>query len=187
MKELVIIAGPNGSGKSTLASQIDFAGDYINADKCEKNFLLHITNNETRERQAVLMVAKEISEHIKLDLPFAFETVFATNTIPSFLKTAKDKGYVICLHYVSTDNVDINIERVAKRVSEGGHNVPPKKIIDRYHKTLGLLPELLNFADKAIIYDNSSESIRAFLVKEHNEVKVIDTPPEWAKAGLLLF
>lgn len=99
MKELVIIAGPNGSGKSTLASQIDFAGKYISADKCEKNFLAHITDVVTREQQAVLVVAKEIKEHIRLNLPFAFETVFAISGIPTFLKTAKEKGYSICLHY----------------------------------------------------------------------------------------
>ena len=187
MKELTIIAGPNGSGKSTLASQIELAGNYINADKCEKNFLQHISDPEAREQQAVIMVAKEIREHINVDLPFAFETVFATESIPSFLTKAKEKGYTISLHYIATEDVEINIERVAKRVSEGGHNVPKEKIIKRYQKTLSLLPILLDFCDKAILYDNSQETLRPFLVKEHNEIKIIDTPPKWAKKALLLF
>jgi len=98
-KELVIIAGPNGSGKSTLASQIDFEGEFISADKCEKQVLGDIADREKREQQAVLLVAKEIQASIKLNKSFAFETVFATDDIPSFIKTAKGNGYKTVLHY----------------------------------------------------------------------------------------
>jgi len=187
MKELVIIAGPNGSGKSTLASQIEFNGEYISADKFEKNFLSHIIDKEERENRAIVIVAKEIQEQINHGKSFAFETVFATNRIPSFLETAKEKGYKIILHYIATESVEINIERVAKRVSEGGHNVPVKRIIERREKTLSMLPQLLQFTDEAILYDNSEEKLFAFLVKEDNQIKIIDSAPMWAKQILSLF
>ena len=187
MKHLVIIAGPNGSGKSTLATQIDLAGDFINADKCEKNFLQHIKDKQAREQQATLMVAREISEHIKQGLSFSFETVFATTSIPSFIVNAKEKGYMISLHYIATESSEINIERVAKRVSEGGHDIPIKKIKERYEKTLSILPELIGFCDKVFLYDNSEKTLRPFLVKEKGEIKNIDVIPEWAKKVLNLF
>ena len=113
--------------------------------------------------------------------------MFSTNQVPKFIKTAKESGYKIVLHYIATEDTDINIARVAKRVTEGGHDVPKDKIIERYSKSLAILPELLGFVDNAIVYDNSLESLRAFLVKENGEIKIIDTPPQWAKRTLSLF
>ena len=179
MKELVIIAGPNGSGKSTLASQIDFNGKYICADTCQK-----IINCNAEE--AALLVAKEIQASIKLGQSFAFETVFAKPEIPSFIKSAKQDGYKIILHYVATENVAINIDRVAKRVAQGGHDVPKQKIIDRYAQTLAILPSLLEFVDEAILYDNSQDKFRPFLVKENGEIKVTNDLPKWAEHVKLL-
>ena len=136
--ELIIIAGPNGSGKSTLASQLKLGCDFINADKFEKNLLSHITDKEERESKATLYVTKAIKTALDENRNFAFETVFATKTIPSFLTKAKEKGYTVTLHYVATEDCEINIKRVAKRVSEGGHDVPQQKIKDRYVETLGV-------------------------------------------------
>jgi len=174
MKELVIIAGANGSGKSTLASQLKFAGEFINADKVAKKY-------SCDEEQAVLLVARAIQTSIKAGNSFAFETVFSTTEIPTFLKTAKQNGYKIILHYIATETPDINIARVAKRVNQGGHDVPKQKIIERYGKSLAILPALLDLADEATLYDNSSEKYRPFLVKENNQIETIDTLPQWAQ------
>ena len=187
MKELVIIAGPNGSGKSTLASQIGLKYKFISADDCEREFLSHITDKDERERRATLAVAKEIQVSVSAGKSFAFETVFSTTQVPEFIKQAKLNGYGIILHYIATDSTDINIARVAKRVSEGGHDVPEQRIVERYSKSLQILPELLDFADKAILYDNSEETLRAFLVKEENEIKITGALPQWARQALLLY
>jgi len=177
--EVIIIAGPNGSGKSTLASQLRIE-HFISADKCEKTLLSHIEDKEKRELQATVLVAKAINTAITEKKSFAFETVFATKAIPSFLKNAREQGYTVTLHYVATEDCDINIQRVAQRVSEGGHNVPKQKIIDRYSETLKILPELIKFVDTAILYDNSNETLQSFLIKEDNQIKVIGAVPKWA-------
>ena len=178
--ELIIIAGPNGSGKSTLASQLDLGCDFISADKYEKTLLSHITNKEERETKATLFVTKAIQTALSSNISFAFETVFATKTIPSFLKRAKEKGYTITLHYIATDDCEINIQRVTKRVSEGGHDVPEQKIKNRYIETLRVLPQLIQFSDTVILYDNSNETIQSFLIKEDDEIKIIGDVPKWA-------
>jgi len=49
-KKLVIIAGANGSGKSTLVSQIEYDGEFINADKCEKLSMQFINLNWLHSR-----------------------------------------------------------------------------------------------------------------------------------------
>ena len=181
MKEVVIIAGPNGSGKSTLAFQLGLSVNFINADMCEKKLFSHIEDKETRERYVAVAVAQEIKRYLGCGESFAFETVFSSDKIPQFLRKAKSIGYTITTHFVATENSAINVARVAKRVSEGGHDVPKQRIIDRYAKSLAVLPELLDFSDKAILYDNSHETMRAFLAKENGQIKVIGNVPHWAE------
>ena len=178
-KEIIIIAGPNGSGKSTLASKLNFSCDFINADYCEKKFFNRVKDKNEREKLAIFQVGKAISESIKQNISFAFETVFSTVQIPSFLSKAKKQGYQITLHFIATENPDINISRVAKRVSEGGHDVPKEKIVERYGKSIAILPALLEFVDTATLYDNSHKNLIPFLVKENGEIKLIDVLPKW--------
>ena len=187
MKEIIIIAGPNGSGKSTLASQLDIQGYFISADDCEKRYFADISDRDEREKRAIVMVAKEIQSSISQGKSFAFETVFSSDEIPAFLEKAKVNGYSITLHFIATESPKINIERVAKRVKQGGHDVPKDKIISRYEKSLLILPKLIEFSTKAFIYDNSKEKLRPFLVKENNQIKTIGTIPEWAKELILYF
>lgn len=181
MKEIVVVAGPNGSGKSTLAGQLGLKC-FINADIYEKKFFSHIENSEDREKRVAVAVANEIKEYLKRGESFAFETVFSAERIPQFLLQAKSQGYIISLHFVATEKPEINVSRVAKRVAEGGHDVPKQKILDRYVKSLAVLPELLRFSDKAILYDNSQQSLRPFLGKEENQIKVFSEVPEWAQS-----
>ena len=178
--EIIIIAGPNGSGKSTLASQLGLKCDFISADKCEKDLLAHILDKDERELKATIYVAKAIMAAISTNQSCAFETVFSTEQMPEFLKNAKRQGYKISLHFVATETPEINIRRVAQRVKQGGHDVPREKIISRYEKTMKILPLLIEFVDEAIIYDNSKDKIRAFMVKENNQIKIISDIPNWA-------
>ena len=41
---------------------------------------------------------------------------------------AKENGYLIEMHYIGLDSVEIAKERVAKRVSQGGHVVKFKEV-----------------------------------------------------------
>jgi predicted ABC-type ATPase len=63
----------------------------------------------------------------------------------------------VYLYFVSTENPDINTDRVAIRVREGGHPVPAIKVHERYYKSLQLLPEAIATSDRAYIFDNSED------------------------------
>ena len=58
------------------------------------------------------------------------------------LKRAKENGYFIRCIYVLTCDPSINILRIKSRVADGGHDVPPEKVISRYGKALKLVPHL---------------------------------------------
>lgn len=92
---------------------------------------------------------------LELGENFTFETVMSSPDKVEFLELAQRKGYRTYLYYVSTDSVDINIQRVANRVAEGGHDVPEDKIRKRYKGSLDLLPAAVEATDRAYIFDNS--------------------------------
>lgn len=87
---------------------------------------------------------------------FTFETVMSHRSKVDFLKLAQEKGFRTYLYYVATEDPDINISRVESRVAEGGHNVNREKIVDRYYRSLDLLVDAVQYANRAYIFDNSS-------------------------------
>jgi len=154
-------AGPNGSGKSTIVKlkyEHHLYMPFINADNiAASEQLSHIDDNYERNIKAANM-AKDMRENrLKRKKDFMFETVMSdvtsSNNKLDFLKRAKSEGAEINILYVLTRDKEINVQRVAKRVSEGGHNVPLEKIRTRYDKCLKVLPEVLETSDNAIVYD----------------------------------
>lgn len=59
--------------------------------------------------------------------------------------------------FITTSDPEINVARVAQRVSKGGHDVPREKIISRYYKSMRFLPQIIEVADIVKVYDNSGE------------------------------
>jgi predicted ABC-type ATPase len=94
---------------------------------------------------------------LQLGRTFTFETVMSHESKVEFMRQAQRLGYRTYLYFVSTDSPDINVNRVAIRVSEGGHDVDVDKIIERYGKTHALLPQAIAASNRAYIFDNSGE------------------------------
>jgi predicted ABC-type ATPase len=88
---------------------------------------------------------------------FTFETVMSSRDKVELLREAQARGFRTYLYYIATDSPEINIQRVKNRVAEGGHDVPEAKIIDRYHRSLALLPEAIRYSNRAFFFDTSSD------------------------------
>ena len=183
-KEIIIVAGPNGCGKSTLANQIGLT-NFINPDDYERRLFGSIVDTNERQRCASLAAAKEMYNAIKEGKSFAFETTFAGGRIPTPLIMAKEQNYKVILHYIAVENNKICTQRVSKRVTDGGHYVPSDVIAGRYEKSLAALPKLFDFADRAVIYDNSKH-LYPFLEKNEEQIVKTGKVPKWAKPLIML-
>ncbi|KXS44151.1 hypothetical protein HWN40_04015 [Methanolobus zinderi] len=86
---------------------------------------------------------------------FSFETVFSHPSKIDFLKMAEEHGWAVYLYFVSTQDPEINCERVAERVLRGKHDVPQDKIRERYTKAHDNLYPALKHCRRAYIFDNS--------------------------------
>ena len=121
--EIVVFAGPNGSGKSTITNLLRPPMlPYINADEIQR--VLDCDNME-----AAKIAENRREECLEKCKGFCFETVLSTDRNLKLLKRAKDAGFFIRCYYVLTADPQINVARVASRVSAGGHDVPTDKII----------------------------------------------------------
>ena len=88
---------------------------------------------------------------------FSFETVMSHPGKITLLRDARALGFRTYLYFVATDNVELNVGRVGVRVQVGGHAVPEEKIRERYRRSLDLLPQAVRAADRAFLFDNSTE------------------------------
>lgn len=124
---------------------------------------------------------------LRRQVSFTFETVMSASAKVDFFCKAREQGFRTYLYYVATEDPEINVSRVAHRVSLGKHNVPKDKIIDRYHRSLDLLADAVTCADRAYVFDNSdTERVWIAEVTDGSELELkTDLIPYWFKAALL--
>ncbi len=166
---VLVFAGPNGSGKSTVTKGFDIIGEYINADDIKKQ-----TNCTDLEAAQFATALRERATSEKRD--FTFETVLSSPRNMELLRNAKAAGYRVEVVFVLTADPQINVERVANRVRNGGHNVPHDKIISRYYKSLDNISELLKIADVMWVVDNSTPRAELILYSKDQMISVYETP-----------
>lgn len=187
--ELIIIAGPNGSGKTSITQKFlhhEWAEGtiYINPDQIAKDKFGDWNNSD-----AILKAANycsELREKCLIDKKsFVFETVFSAQDKIDFVIRAKKAGFFIRIFFISTSNPTINASRIAKRVMEGGHDVPITKIISRYNKSIQNCKTISSIVDRLYVYDNSIEDVDARPLYRLSDGTMIrqytNDIPEWAK------
>lgn len=186
---LIVIAGPNGSGKTSttrLVIKHEWAEQcvYINPDEIAQT-KFGDWNNPNAVRQAVEYCEELREQLLKEHKDFIFETVLSSDGKVDFLKRAKEEGYFIRIFFICTSTPAINASRIAKRVMEGGHDVPIQKIISRYQKAIVNAGQVAQFVDRFYVYDNSVDNQDAHLifrsVDGHFEKQYVDVIPEWAE------
>ncbi|OAI23933.1 zeta toxin family protein [Methylomonas koyamae] len=183
---LLVIAGPNGAGKTTVTERglahEWFAGcEYINPD-----FIARDEFGDWNSPDAILKAAQLATERREKYLAggqsMAFETVFSAPDKVEFLHRAHQQGYFIRVFFVATADPAINASRVARRVMQGGHDVPIPKIISRYFRSIAQCAVIAPWVDRLYLYDNSIDGTEAALILRATEgkiTKLYQPAPEW--------
>lgn len=109
---------------------------------------------------------------------FSFETVMSHESKIDLLKHAREHGFGVYVYYVATEDPTINVSRVAARVASKGHDVPKDKIIQRYERSLNLLPAAIQNCDHAWVFDNSTERADKVLIAEFDADGTIELKVE---------
>jgi predicted ABC-type ATPase len=175
---VIIFAGPNGSGKSTITGAVvgdpeQFSGEYINADDIARSLQNQIPDYLQRNLKAAQIAEERRLQALREGRDFAFETVMSTPEKVALMTQAKPLGYRVSLFFITTEDPEINVRRVAGRVADGGHAVEPDAIRRRYAATMDLLPAAFEHADQATVLDNSEEpgNLRIVATKADDDVE----------------
>ena len=176
VKNLYVIAGCNGAGKTTasftILPEILNCKEFVNADEIAKG--ISPFQPETVSFEAGRIMLNRINDLIKDNKSFAFETTLATKSYRNKIIDAKKKGYHVTLLYFWLQNVELAIERVKTRVTEGGHNIENKIIRRRYKRGLINLFEIyLPIIDELMIFDNSEAKPELIAEKQINTELII--------------
>ena len=157
-KNLYIISGPNGAGKTTASytvlPKILNCKEFVNADEIARG--LSPFNPEGTAIEAGKLMLKRIDELLQKEESFSIETALSTRSYFKLVETAHQKGYNVTLLYFWLESPEQAIERVAERVSKGGHNIPKDVIIRRYWAGLNNLFDIyMPIVDSWILVNNS--------------------------------
>jgi predicted ABC-type ATPase len=189
-----LLAGPNGAGKSTLYRALVSSGtigrdlEFVNADLYERDHLQHIADPQQRSEAAREWADQRRAALLDAKLGFVSETVFSHASKLSLIRHAQALGYQVALYVVSVDDPKCLLARVSQRVEEGGHHVPPDRILQRYPRTMANLKTAVRLADAAFVFDAVEAAQGAHrlvaLCEQEQTTLLANRLPSWATAML---
>lgn len=152
---VVALAGPNGAGKSTFyGSHLKAAGlRFVNPDILARELDL----DAYRAAEIAGAIREKLLEQHE---SFVFETVFSdpVGDKIGFLQRATEAGYNVIVCFIGVSNPAVSEERVAMRVSQGGHDVPTEKLASRFPRTLENLRKSIRTLPHVFVFDNNDLS-----------------------------
>jgi predicted ABC-type ATPase len=178
---VVALTGPNGAGKSTFfRAHLQPAGlRFINADDLARELGIgayEAAKLANQLRQALVEQRES----------FVFETILSdpVGEKVAFLRDAARSGYTVVLCFIGLDSAETSEQRVAMRVLQGGHDVPTKKLVARFSRTLDNLHRAIRELPCVQVFDNTDlrRPFRKVAEFENGKAVMVSRPlPIWLK------
>jgi predicted ABC-type ATPase len=163
---IYVLAGCNGAGKSSIggAALRNSGGGFFNPDDAARLIaaantarnppLTQVQLNGAAWNQGRRLLQRAIDERGT----FAFETTLGGKTITALLEQAAQSGLAVHIWFVGLTDVTLHVDRVRRRVAKGGHDIPVKKIRERFENGRLNLIRLMPNLTELYVYDNSAEA-----------------------------
>ena len=197
MPLIVVLAGVNGAGRSSVAGEAfrAFGNDYFNPDEVSRQ-ILEATGCTVEEANARAWEEgrKRLEEAIRTNANFALESTLGGNTITALLRRAAQAGFEVMVIFIGLATPEQHIERVRARVAAGGHDIPERKIRERWNSSRRNLIALMPFLTELRVFDNSAERSSRGAIPPPKELlhlrggaviaprpELLPETPEWAK------
>ena len=176
---VVALAGPNGAGKTTFyhaflePTQLRF----VSADVLAEALRL--------EPYDAAELANALRQQLAAEREsFIFETVFSdpVGDKLGFLKNVAQEGCTVVLCFIGLPSPDVSEQRVAMRVSQGGHDVPTEKLAERFPRTLANLRVAIRELPHVWVFDNGDLAQpfrKAAVFRDGRRVEVHPPIPDW--------
>lgn len=177
---LYIIAGPNGAGKTTasfsLLPDVLHCLNFVNADEIARG--LSPFAPESVAIQAGKIMLQRIDGLLLQKVDFAIETTLATRSYVQLVHRAQQLGYKVHLIFFALENEEQAIQRVAQRVSNGGHNISETDIRRRFKRGIANLLHLyMPICDSVLVYNNEMTPAKLVARKRTKQDDVKEVEP----------
>lgn len=159
-QQIAIIAGPNGAGKTTFVKTfLPILLDvplFVNADMIAQG--LAPFNPTSQSILAGKIMHKLINKYVADKVSFSFETTLSGRGYARKIPMWQQLGFSVSIIFLSLKDEYTAIERVAYRVSQGGHDIPTQVIRRRFHKGLENFHSVYKeLVDSWFFYDNTGK------------------------------
>lgn len=161
MPRAILIAGVNGAGKTTFARQLMpllYPGvPFLNADEIGREhgrFAHPVTAGKELLRRLAALERERRS--------FAIETTLSSARYAQRIPRWRAAGYRVVLHYLELPSADDAVARVARRVRQGGHDIPEADIRRRFERSRRMLESVYRpAADVTSTWESTEGGFRA--------------------------
>ena len=155
---LYLIAGPNGAGKTTYAFRhiraVSGSDSFVNLDEIARG--LSPLNPDLQASRAARIALDLTRDLITQKRTFSVETTLSGRTHLRTLHAARAAGVMPVLLYFAMQTPDSCLARIARRVSEGGHDVPEGDVRRRFARSIANLPDYAALSHPWRIFDASN-------------------------------
>jgi len=153
-----IVAGPNGVGKTTYAFRhikaVSGSTRFVNLDEIARGLS---PLDPSVEQQRAARVALELARSLIAERrSFSIETTLSGKTHLRTIEAAHEAGFVVNLLYFLVASPEISLSRIARRVSEGGHDVAEIDVRRRFARSIANLPAYIGSVDQWRVFDNAT-------------------------------
>lgn len=179
MKKYIIYAGVNGAGKSTLYRTTSYQDvmPRVNTDEIVKEFGDWRISADLMK--AGKIAVQRLNDYLKQGATFNQETTLCGHSILKTIQKAKAAGYVVEMHYIGVDSVEIAKQRIAERVKMGGHGISDEDVERRYEESFLNLKKVIDVCDLVALYDNTKAFRRFAIYKNGQIVRLSRNIPAW--------
>lgn len=195
---LFVLAGVNGAGKSSIGGErLRQDGlNYFNPDEAALRIRHDIGCSDDEANALAWHEGKRrLEAAIESQSSYAFESTLGGNTIPRLIEQAARAGFEVLVWFVGLSSPEQHIARVRMRVAAGGHDIPEKKIRERWKPSRRNLIVLMPVLTELKVFDNSRDGDPAagtipepLLLLHWRDRRIVAPPltalektPDWAK------
>lgn len=159
---LWFVAGANGVGKTSFAfrhiAAVSGSKSFVNLDEIARGLSpLDPGGEKVRAgRIALQMLQDSLAAKDESAKSITVESTLSGKTHLRTMQQARQAGWPVHLLYFAVRSPEISLARIARRVSEGGHNVPEVDARRRFSRSIDNFPAYVASCDFWRVYDNNA-------------------------------